>query len=193
MRYLWFSNQIFQDAFGEDASSLCKEKLIIYIQQRDLAWGIRNDRIGYEHRPEVYHPNFYGRQLGFRQVIPVPLFESMHYGTYYRFCFPLEVTFWATRRSLEVMSKVVHKPITLNFECTPTFATWWEAKWLKKYEGDIREAHDRLFEQLIFKSYPKKEELENWKKVIHQKNQLLLMGILYCSYFTSLCDTSIIY
>lgn len=33
----WFLDQIFQDAFGEDASSFCKKKFVSCIQQRDLA------------------------------------------------------------------------------------------------------------------------------------------------------------
>ncbi|KAB2595725.1 TMV resistance protein N-like [Pyrus ussuriensis x Pyrus communis] len=61
---------------------------------------------------------------------------------------------------LEVMSKIACKSITLNFECTPTFST---------------EAHNRLFEQLSIKSFPSSGELENWKKMVHQKNQLFLI------------------
>ena len=45
-------------------------------------------------------------------------------------------------------------------------------------EEILREAHDRLFKQLSIKSYPSSGELENWKEMIHQKNQLLLIGIL---------------
>lgn len=59
--YPWFSDQIFQDAFWEDANSFCKEKFVSCIHQQDLAWGVRSD-YGYEHGLEVYHPNFYGRQ-----------------------------------------------------------------------------------------------------------------------------------
>ncbi|KAM2647153.1 hypothetical protein TB1_000436 [Malus domestica] len=63
MRYPWFSNQIFHDAFGEDTSSTYKEKFISCIQQRDLAWRVRIDRVGYERRLEVYHPNFCGSSV----------------------------------------------------------------------------------------------------------------------------------
>ncbi|KAB2600540.1 hypothetical protein D8674_040516 [Pyrus ussuriensis x Pyrus communis] len=84
-RYLWFFDQAFQDVFGENATAFYREKFISCIQPRDLAWGVRSDR--YEHRLEVYHPNFCSRQLGFRQ----------------------------------------------------------ETKWIKKYEGDLKESHDRLF------------------------------------------------
>ena len=57
--YPWFSNQAFQDAFGEDVSAFCKEKFISCIQQRYMAWGARNDR--YESGLEIYHPNFCSR------------------------------------------------------------------------------------------------------------------------------------
>ncbi|KAM1018318.1 hypothetical protein FF1_039802 [Malus domestica] len=73
------------------------------------------------------------------------------------------------------MSLIAHNHVAFNFECTPSFATWWEAKWQKKYEGNLMEAYDHLFRQLFFKSYPKNDELNNWKKMIHQKNQLLLI------------------
>lgn len=82
-KYPWFSNQIFQDAFKENASNLCKEKFISCIQQRDLAWGVWSDR-GYECGLKIYPPNFYGRPLGFRQTIPVPFFDSMYCRTSYR-------------------------------------------------------------------------------------------------------------
>lgn len=76
-RYPWFSNNLFQDSFGEDASSFCKEKFISCIQQRDLAWGVWSDRAGYERGLEVYHPNFCGRQLGLdRQSQPLSLILS---------------------------------------------------------------------------------------------------------------------
>ncbi|XP_070677798.1 uncharacterized protein [Malus domestica] len=44
--------------------------------------------------------------------------------------------------------------MALNFDCTSSFSSWWEVKWTKKYGGDLREAHDRLFQQLFIKSYP---------------------------------------
>ncbi|KAM2546712.1 hypothetical protein TB1_018097 [Malus domestica] len=131
------------------------------IQQRDLAWGVRSDHTGYERGLEVYHPNFCSRQLNFRQAILVPFFYSMHYETSYHLCFPLEVMFRAARCNLEVMSKIALKPVVLNFECTPSFATWWKAKWSKKFGMDIRDAHDCFFEQLFFKFYLKNDELEN--------------------------------
>ncbi|KAB2600419.1 hypothetical protein D8674_010690 [Pyrus ussuriensis x Pyrus communis] len=93
---------------------------------------------------KVYHPNFYGRQLGFRQAIPVPFFDSAHCGTSFHLHSPQEFTFLAARRSLEVMSKIARKLVALNFECTPSFATWWEAKWSKKYGGDLREVYDSV-------------------------------------------------
>ncbi|KAB2625706.1 hypothetical protein D8674_017366 [Pyrus ussuriensis x Pyrus communis] len=40
-RFPWFSDKLFQDSFGEDANSFCKEKFISCIQQRDLAWGAK--------------------------------------------------------------------------------------------------------------------------------------------------------
>lgn len=88
-------------------------------------------------------------------------FNSMHCGTSYCICSPPEVTFWVTRRSLEVISRITHKPVALNFKCTPSFATWWEVKWSKKYDGDIKEAHDRLFGQVFFNFLLKNEEFKN--------------------------------
>lgn len=76
------------------------------------------------------------------------------------------------------MSKIAHKPTTLNFECTALFTTWWEVKWSNKYGGDIRETHDRLFRQVFFKSLPKNEELESWKEAISEKNQLMFITYL---------------
>ncbi|KAM2257517.1 hypothetical protein EV2_002732 [Malus domestica] len=102
-RYPWFSDQAFQDAPGEDATSSCKKKFISCIQPRDMAWGVRGNR--YDRGLEVYHPNFYSRQLGFRQTIPIPFFNSVHCGTSFRLVSPFEVTFRAARRSLEVMSQ----------------------------------------------------------------------------------------
>ncbi|KAM2116242.1 hypothetical protein EV1_008910 [Malus domestica] len=132
IRYSWFSNQAFPDAFGEDASPLYREKFISTIQSRDLAWGVRRDR--YECGLEVYHPNFCNRQLGLRQGIPIFFFDYFQCGTSCHLHSPPEVTFRAARRSLEVMSKVARKPMALNFECTSSFASWWEARWTKKYE-----------------------------------------------------------
>lgn len=77
IRYPWFLDNLFQDFFGVDVSSFCKEKFISCTQQRDLAWEVRSDRVGYERDLEVYHPNFCGRQLGFRQAIPVLFFDSV--------------------------------------------------------------------------------------------------------------------
>lgn len=127
-RYPWFSDNLFQDSFGADASSFWKEKFISCIQQRDLAWGMRSDQAGYERWLEVYHPNFCGRQLGFRQAIPVPFFDLVHCRTFYCLLSPLEATFQASRHSLEVMTKIAHKPTTFNFECSALFTTWWEAR-----------------------------------------------------------------
>ncbi|KAB2615268.1 hypothetical protein D8674_021856 [Pyrus ussuriensis x Pyrus communis] len=62
-------------------------------------------------------------------------------------------------RSLEVMSKVARKPMAFNFECTSSFTFWWE--------------------HLFIKSYPKPSELESWEEMIHQKNQLPLIGTSY--------------
>ncbi|KAM1863323.1 hypothetical protein ACFX14_003686 [Malus domestica] len=127
----------------------------------------------------VYHPNLYARQLRFRQAIPIPFFDSVQCGTSYRLHSPPEVTFRAARRNLEVMSKVSRKPMALNFECTSNFASWWEVRWTEKYGGDLHEAHNCIFQQLSIKSYLKPTELEDWKEMIHQKNQLLLLGISY--------------
>lgn len=137
---------------------------------------MRSDRTGYECGLEVYHPNFCGRQLGFRQAISVPFFDSLHYGTSFYLHSPSKITFRVAQRSLKVMSKIAHKLMALNFDYTPSFATWWKAKWLRKYDRDIREAHDRLFRQVFFKSFHKNDEFENWNKAINQKNQLLLIG-----------------
>lgn len=174
----------FQDSFRVDASKFCKEKFISCIQQRDMAWGVRSDQASYECGLEVYHLNFCGRQLGFENAIPVPFFDSIQYGTSYRLPSPSEATFWASKRILNVMTKIAHKPTTLNFECTAFFTTWWEAKWSNKYDRDIREAHVRLFGQVFFKFLPKKEELDSRKKVINEKNQLLLIGNLSCYSFS---------
>ncbi|KAB2595164.1 hypothetical protein D8674_030614 [Pyrus ussuriensis x Pyrus communis] len=144
----YFSDQLFQDLFGNDVSSLCKEKFISCIQQRDLAWGVRSDKVGYERGLEVYKPNFCGRQLGFRQTIPVSFFDSLHCETSYHLRSPFKVTFRVSKCSLNVMSKITHKPVSLNFECTFQFTTWWKAKWSKKYDEGLREAHYRLFGQV---------------------------------------------
>ncbi|KAM1567211.1 hypothetical protein ACFXTH_046354 [Malus domestica] len=173
-RYPWFSDQVFQDAPGEDATPFCREKFISCIQPRDLAWGVRGNR--YDRGLEVYHPNFWSRQLGFRQAIPVPFFDSVHCGTSFRLPTPSEVTFRAARRSLDVMSQAARKSIILNFECTSLFSSWWEDKWTKKYGGDLKETHDRLFNQLSLKSYPGSGELENWKEMIQEKNRSLLIA-----------------
>ncbi|KAM2945857.1 hypothetical protein COP2_028722 [Malus domestica] len=55
-RYHWFSDQAFQDAPREDATSSCREKFISCIQPRDMAWGVRGNR--YDQGLEVYHLNF---------------------------------------------------------------------------------------------------------------------------------------
>ncbi|XP_070660624.1 uncharacterized protein [Malus domestica] len=74
------------------------------------------------------------------------------------------------------MSQAARKSIILNFECTSLFPSWWEDKWTKKYGGDLRETHDRLFSQLSLKSYPSSGELENWKEIIQEKNRILLIA-----------------
>nr|XP_028946836.1 uncharacterized protein LOC103430667 [Malus domestica] len=73
------------------------------------------------------------------------------------------------------MSQAARKSIILNFECTSLFSSWWEDKWTKKYGGDLRETHDRLFGQLSLKSYLSSGELENWKEMIQEKNRVLLI------------------
>lgn len=78
-----------------------------------------------------------------------------------------------------MMSRIAHKFVALNFECTPYFATWLKAKWSKKYDRDIKEAHDWLFGQVFFKSPPKNDEFKSWNEVINQKNKLLLIGKSY--------------
>lgn len=88
-------------------------------------------------------------------------FNSMHCGTSYCLRSLADVTFRVARHNLEVMSRIAYKLMALNFECTSSFSTWWEAKWTKKYEGDLLEVHNRLFRQLTIKSYPKLDELEN--------------------------------
>lgn len=102
----------------------------------------------------------------------------MHCRTFYCIRSPSEVTFRVARRNLEVMSKIAYKLVALNFECTLLFATWWEAKWSEKYGEDLLEAHNRLFGQFSIKSYLRPNELESWKEMIYQKNQLFLIGIL---------------
>ncbi|KAM1400252.1 hypothetical protein ACFX2F_027552 [Malus domestica] len=74
------------------------------------------------------------------------------------------------------MSQATRKSIVLNFECTSFFSSWWEDKWTKKYEGDLKETHDRLFNQLSLKSYPSSGELEHWKEMIQEKNRSLLIS-----------------
>ncbi|XP_070664595.1 uncharacterized protein [Malus domestica] len=173
-RYPWFSDQAFQDAPSEDATPFCREKFISCIQPRDLAWGVRGNR--YDRGLEVYHPNFCSPQLGFRQAIPVPFFDSVHCGTSFRLQTPTEVTFRAARRSLNVMSQAARHSIVLNFECTSLFSSWWEDKWTRKYGGDLKVNHDRIFNQLSLKSYPGSGELANWKEMIQEKNRLLLIA-----------------
>ncbi|KAM1180131.1 hypothetical protein ACFX2G_019635 [Malus domestica] len=106
----------------------------------------------------------------------MPFFDSLHCGTSYHLRSPSEVTFPATWHSLKVISRIAHKLMALNFECISQFTTWWVAKCSKKYDKDIRKAHDRLFGQVFFKSLPKKDEFECWKEAINQKNKLLLIG-----------------
>ncbi|XP_050113946.1 uncharacterized protein LOC126592277 [Malus sylvestris] len=173
-RYPWFSDQAFQNAPGEDATPFCREKFISCIQPRDLAWGVRGNR--YDRGLEVYHPKFCSRQLGFRQAIPVPFFDSVHCGTSFRLQTPSEVTFRAARRSLDVMSQVARHSVVFNFECTSLFSSWWEDKWTRKYGGDLKVNHDRIFRQLSLKSYPGSGELANWKEMIQEKNRLLLIA-----------------
>ncbi|XP_050114931.1 uncharacterized protein LOC126593094 isoform X1 [Malus sylvestris] len=173
-RYPWFSDQAFQDAPGEDAAPFCREKFISCIQPRDLAWGVRGNR--YDRGLEVYHPNFCSRQLGFRQSIPVPFFDSIHCGTSFRLQTPSEAIFRAARRSLDVMSQAARHSVVLNFECTSLFSSWWEERWTRKYGGDLKVNHDRIFSQLSLKSYPSSSELANWKDMIQEKNRLLLIG-----------------
>ncbi|KAB2595672.1 hypothetical protein D8674_031122 [Pyrus ussuriensis x Pyrus communis] len=105
-------------------------------------------------------------------AIPIPFFDSIHCGTSYCFHSPEEFTFRATRRSLKVISKVVQKLLTLNFECTSTFFTWWEAKWIKKYRRDLHEAYDHFFNQLSLKSYPSSGKLENWKEMAIKRTNI---------------------
>ncbi|KAB2599987.1 S2-RNase [Pyrus ussuriensis x Pyrus communis] len=126
-RYPWFSDQHFQDLFGEDASSSYKE----------------NDRVGYKCGLKAYHPNFCGRQLEFR--------------TSYNFRSPSKVTFRASWRSLEMMSRITRKHVALNFE------------WSKKYDGDIREAHDRLF------GIPKQRELHSPSLILFQPDRCIFL------------------
>lgn len=114
-------DQLFQDSFGEVACNSYKDKFISCIWKNDLAWGIRSNREGYKRGLEVYYPNFYGRQLGFRQVILDLFFDYVHCGTSYCLCSSSKATFWASRRNLEVMSKIIHKLVALNFECTSLF------------------------------------------------------------------------
>ncbi|KAM1307466.1 hypothetical protein ACFX2H_009713 [Malus domestica] len=173
-RYPWFSDQAFQDATGEDATPPCMEKFISCIQPRDLAWGVQGNR--YDRGLEVYHPNFCSRQLGFRQAIHVPFFDSVHCGTSFRLQTPSEVTFRAARRSLDVMSQAARHSVVLNFECTSLFSSWWEDKWTKKYGGDLKVNHDCIFSQLSLKSYPGSGELANWKEMIQEKNRSLLIA-----------------
>ncbi|KAM1299029.1 hypothetical protein ACFX2F_025768 [Malus domestica] len=68
-----------------------------------MAWGVRGNR--YDRGLEVYHPNFCRKELGFRQAIPIPLFDSVHCGTSFRLSSLSEMTFRVAQRSLEVMSQ----------------------------------------------------------------------------------------
>ncbi|KAB2608852.1 hypothetical protein D8674_012020 [Pyrus ussuriensis x Pyrus communis] len=58
--------------FGADSSNanLDQEHIEKFIN-------FHSDR--YERRLEVYHPNFCIRQLGFRQAVPIPFFDFVHY------------------------------------------------------------------------------------------------------------------
>ncbi|XP_050141119.1 uncharacterized protein LOC126617104 [Malus sylvestris] len=150
------------------------EKFISCIQPRDLAWGVRGNR--YDRGLEVYHPNFCSRQLGFRQSIPVPFFDSIHCGTSFRLQTHSEAIFRAARRSLDVMRQAARHSVVLNFECTSLFSSWWEEMWTRKYGGDLKVNHDRIFSQLSLKSYPSSGELANWKDMIQEKNRLLLIA-----------------
>ncbi|KAM1378044.1 hypothetical protein ACFX2F_039558 [Malus domestica] len=85
------------------------------------------------------------------------------------------------------MNQAAQKSIIFNFECISLFSSWWEDKWTKKYGGDLRETHDRLFSQLSLKSYPSSGELENWKEMIQQKNRSLLICI---SFLNSILSSS---
>ncbi|KAB2626278.1 hypothetical protein D8674_017938 [Pyrus ussuriensis x Pyrus communis] len=76
-RYPWFSDQIFKDAFGEDANSLS------------------------------------GIQAGNPSAL---FFYFMQCGTSYRLRSHSKVTFRTTWRSMEVMCKIAHKLVALNFE-----------------------------------------------------------------------------
>ncbi|KAB2631952.1 TMV resistance protein N-like [Pyrus ussuriensis x Pyrus communis] len=61
-----FDDDLLYEMTKEDTSVFYKEKFISCIQQRDLVWGVRSDY--YECGLEVYHLNFYSRQLGFGQA-----------------------------------------------------------------------------------------------------------------------------
>ncbi|KAB2617162.1 hypothetical protein D8674_013031 [Pyrus ussuriensis x Pyrus communis] len=43
---------------------------------------------------------------------------------------------------------------SFNFKCTSLFTTWWEAKWSRKYNRDLRKTHDRIFRLVFFMSFP---------------------------------------
>ncbi|KAM0984919.1 hypothetical protein ACFX14_012391 [Malus domestica] len=73
------------------------------------------------------------------------------------------------------MSQAARHSVVLNFECTSLFSSWWEEKWTKKYGGDLKMNHDRIFSQLSLKSYPGSGELANWKEMIQEKNRSLLI------------------
>lgn len=118
-----------------------------------------------------------GRQLRFRQAIPVLFFDSLQYGTSYLLCSPLEVTFQATWCSLEVMSRITHKFVALKFECTPSFATWWEASGQKSMMGILGRPTIVSLGRYSSSFFPKKKEFSSWKEAINQKNQLLLIGM----------------
>ncbi|KAM2538518.1 hypothetical protein TB2_023955 [Malus domestica] len=74
------------------------------------------------------------------------------------------------------MSQAARHSVVLNFECTSLFSSWWEDKWTRKYGGDLKVNHDRIFNQLSLKLYPGSGELANWKEMIQEKNQLLLIA-----------------
>ncbi|KAM1258120.1 hypothetical protein ACFX2J_037594 [Malus domestica] len=74
------------------------------------------------------------------------------------------------------MSQAARHSVVLNFECTSLFSSWWEERWTRKYGGDLKVNHDRIFSQLSLKSYPSSGELANWKDMIQEKNRLLLIA-----------------
>ncbi|KAB2615169.1 S2-RNase [Pyrus ussuriensis x Pyrus communis] len=81
-------------------------------------WSLLSLRVGYlcaQKVPMVLGPDF-PRCLWGRPIL-MPFFNFMHCETSFRLHSPADMTFRAAQCSLEVMSRIAHKLVVLNFEC----------------------------------------------------------------------------